>query len=43
VVSSVGLKRFYLLGSSWSSRAGMSPLGCMSSFTAKWRLGIFTL
>jgi len=33
VVSSVGLKHFNLLGSSWSSRAGMSPLGCMSSFS----------
>jgi len=33
VVSSVGLKRFNLLGSSWSSRAGMSSLGCVSSFS----------
>jgi len=33
VDSSVGLKRFNLLGSSWSSRAGMSSLGCVSSFS----------
>ena len=33
MVSSVGLKRFNLLGSSSSSRAGMSSLGCMSSFS----------
>ena len=33
VVSSVGLKRFNLLGSSWSSRAGMSSLGFASSFS----------
>jgi len=33
VVSSVGLKRFNLLGSSWSIRAGMSSLGCVSSFS----------
>jgi len=33
VVSSVGLKRFNLLGSSSSSRAGMSSLGCVSSFS----------
>jgi len=31
VVSSVGLKRFNLLGSSSSSRVGMSSLGCVSS------------
>ena len=33
VVSSVGLKRFNLLGSSSSSRAGMSSLGCVISFS----------
>jgi len=33
VVRSVGLKRFNLLGSSSSSRAGMSSLGCVSSFS----------
>jgi len=33
VVSSVGLKRFNLLDSSSSSRAGMSSLGCVSSFS----------
>jgi len=33
VVSSVGLKRFNLLGSSSSSRAGLSSLGCVSSFS----------
>ena len=33
VVSSVGLKRFNLLGSSWSIRAGMSSLGCVNSFS----------
>jgi len=33
VVSSVGLKRFNLLGSSSSSRAGMSSLGCVMSFS----------
>ena len=33
VVSSVGLKRFNLLGSSSSSRAGMSSLGCLISFS----------
>ena len=33
VVSSVGLKRFNLLGFSWSSRAGMSSLECVSSFS----------
>ena len=32
VVSSVGLKRFNLLVSSSSSRAGMSSLGCVISF-----------
>jgi len=32
IVSSVGLKRFNLLGSSSSSRAGMSSLGCVMSF-----------
>jgi hypothetical protein len=32
VVSSVGLKRFNLLGSS-SGRAGMSSLGCVISFS----------
>ena len=32
MVSSVGLKRFNLLGSSSSSRAGVSSLGCVSSF-----------
>ena len=32
-VSSVGLKRFNLLGSSSSSRAGMSSLGCVNSFS----------
>jgi len=33
VVSSVGLKCFNLLGSSSSSRAGMSSLGCVSKFS----------
>jgi len=33
LVSSVGLKRFNLLGSSSSSRAGMSSLGCVISFS----------
>jgi hypothetical protein len=33
VVSSVGLKRFNLPGSSSSSRAGMSSLGCVISFS----------
>ena len=34
VISSVGLKRFNLLGSSSSSsRAGMSSLGCVISFS----------
>ena len=33
VVISVGLKRFNLLGSSSSSRAGMSSLGCVMSFS----------
>ena len=33
VVSSVGLKCFNLLGSSSSSRTGMSSLGCVSSFS----------
>jgi len=33
VVSSVGLKRFYLLGSSSSSRASVSSLGCVISFS----------
>jgi hypothetical protein len=33
VVSSVGLKRFNLLVSSSSSRAGMSLLGCVISFS----------
>jgi len=33
VVSSVGLKRFNLLGSSSSSRAGTSSLGCVISFS----------
>jgi len=32
VVSSVGLKRYNLLGSSSSSSAGMSSLGCVISF-----------
>ena len=33
VVSSVGLKRFNLLGSSSSNRAGVSSLGCVVSFS----------
>jgi len=33
VVSSVGLKRFNLLGSSSCRRAGMSSLGCVISFS----------
>jgi hypothetical protein len=33
VVSSVGLKRFSLIGSSSSSRADMSSLGCVISFS----------
>ena len=33
VVSSVGLKRFNLLGSSSSNRAGVSLLGCVVSFS----------
>ena len=33
VVSSVGLKRFNLLGPSSSSRAGMSSLGCVIGFS----------
>ena len=33
MVSSVGLKRFNLFGSSSSSRAGMSSLGCVTSFS----------
>ena len=33
MVSSVGLKRFNLLGSSSSSRADVSSLGCVSSFS----------
>jgi len=33
VVSSVGSKRFNLLGSSSSSRAGVSLLGCVISFS----------
>jgi hypothetical protein len=33
VVSSLGLKRFSLLGSSSSSRAGMNSLGCVISFS----------
>jgi hypothetical protein len=33
VVSSVGLKRFNLLGSSSSSRVGVSSLGCVISFS----------
>ena len=33
VVSSVGLKRFNLLGSSSSSRAGMSSSGCVMSIS----------
>ena len=33
VASSVGLKRFNLLGSSSSRRAGMSSLGCVMSFS----------
>jgi len=33
VVSSVGLKCFNLLGSSSSSRAGVSSLGCVISFS----------
>jgi len=33
VVSPVGLKRFNLLGPSSSSRAGMSSLGCVISFS----------
>ena len=32
-VSSVGLKRFNVLGSSSSSRADMSSLGCVISFS----------
>ena len=32
VVGSVGLKRFNLLGSSSSGRAGLSSLGCLISF-----------
>ena len=36
VVSSVGLKRFNLLDSSSSSRAGMSSLGCVISFLDIW-------
>ena len=32
-MSSVGLKRFNLLGSSSSSSAGMSLLGCVISFS----------
>ena len=32
VVSSIGLKRFNLLGSS-SNRAGMSSLGCVINFS----------
>ena len=33
VVSSVGLKHFNLLGSSSPSRAGVSSLGCVISFS----------
>jgi len=33
VGSSVGLKRFNLLGSSSSSKAGMSSLGCVINFS----------
>ena len=33
MVSSVGLKRFILLGPSSSSRAGISSLGCVISFS----------
>ena len=33
VVSSVGVKRFNLLGSSSSNRAGVSSLGCVVSFS----------
>jgi hypothetical protein len=33
VVSSLGLKRFSLLGFSSSSRAGVSSLGCVISFS----------
>ena len=33
VVSSVGLKRFNLFGSSSTSRAGMSSSGCVMSFS----------
>ena len=33
MVSSVGLKRFNLLGPSSSSMAGMSSLGCVISFS----------
>ena len=33
MVSSDGLKRFNLLGASSSSRAGMSSLGCVMSFS----------
>jgi len=33
VVSSVGLKRFNLLGHSSSSIEGVSPLGCVISFS----------
>ena len=33
VVSSVGLKRFNLLGSSSSNRAGVSSLGCVVSLS----------
>jgi len=34
VVSSIGLKRFNLLGSSSSSRAGVSSLGCVINLLA---------
>jgi hypothetical protein len=45
VASSVGLKHFNLLGSSSSSRAGMSSLGCVISFSQYFvlKLGISAL
>ena len=33
VISSIGLSRFSLLGSSFSSRTGMSSLGCVINFS----------
>ena len=42
MVSSVGLKCFNLLGSSSSSRTGMSSLGCVSSFSRYLVLKIVT-